>query len=85
LVGLAFHLLISDSFRFSSVVETPVPANEETEPESLVASLPAEEPVSNDFAANESQTSQPGIQNLFPFLSLYMPEYESDNPDEESV
>ncbi|KAJ6972471.1 protein trichome birefringence-like 25 [Populus alba x Populus x berolinensis] len=65
LVGLAFHLLVSDSFRFSSVVETPVPANEETEPESLMASLPAEEPLSNDFAANESQTSQPGKCDLF--------------------
>lgn len=85
LAGLAFHFLISDSFRFSSVVETPVPANEETGTEALVASLPVEVPLSNDFAANESQISQPGIQIFFPFLFLHMPEYESKNPDEESV
>ncbi|KAF9669053.1 hypothetical protein SADUNF_Sadunf14G0067800 [Salix dunnii] len=62
---LAFHLLISDSFRFSSVVETPVPADEETGTEALVASLPTEVPVSNDFAANESQASRPGKCDLF--------------------
>ena len=60
LVGLAFRLLISDSFRFYSVVETSVPANEETKPESLMASMPAEEPASNDFEANKSRTSQSG-------------------------
>ncbi|KAJ6723060.1 PROTEIN TRICHOME BIREFRINGENCE-LIKE 9-RELATED [Salix koriyanagi] len=84
LAGLAFHFLISDSFRFSSVVETPVPANEEAGTEALVASLPVEVPLSNDFAANESQISQPGIQIFFPFLFLHMPEYESKNPDEGS-
>lgn len=68
LVGLAFRLLISGSFRFSSVVETSVPANEETKPESLMASLPAEEPASNDFEANKSQNSQSGIQFFVPFL-----------------
>jgi hypothetical protein len=66
-VGLAFRLLISGSFRFSSVVETSVPANEETKPESLMASLP-EEPASNDFEANKSQNSQSGIQFFIPFL-----------------
>ncbi|CAK7348755.1 unnamed protein product [Dovyalis caffra] len=65
LVGLAFRLLISDSFRFSSVVETPVPDNEETKPEPLVASFPVEEPVSYEFAANESITSQTGKCDLF--------------------
>ncbi|KAJ6390612.1 hypothetical protein OIU77_024761 [Salix suchowensis] len=65
LVGLAFRLLISDSFRFYSVVETSVPANEETKPESLMASMPAEEPASNDFEANKSRTSQSGKCDLF--------------------
>ncbi|KAB5569349.1 hypothetical protein DKX38_003142 [Salix brachista] len=65
LVGLAFRLLISDSFRFYSVVETSVPANEETKPEFLMASMPAEEPASNDFEANKSRTSQSGKCDLF--------------------
>ncbi|KAF9687895.1 hypothetical protein SADUNF_Sadunf02G0140800 [Salix dunnii] len=65
LVGLAFRLLISDSFRFYSVVETSLPANEETKPESLMASMPAEEPASNDFEANKSRTSQSGKCDLF--------------------
>ncbi|KAG5251722.1 protein trichome birefringence [Salix suchowensis] len=65
LVGLAFRLLISDSFRFYSVVETSVPANEETKPESLMASMPAEEPAPNDFQANKSRTSQSGKCDLF--------------------
>ncbi|KAJ6344025.1 hypothetical protein OIU76_005707 [Salix suchowensis] len=51
--------------RFSSVVETPVPANEETGTEALVASLPVEVPLSNDFAANDSQISLPGKCDLF--------------------
>jgi hypothetical protein len=33
-----------------------------------MASLPAEEPASNDFEANKSQNSQSGIQFFIPFL-----------------
>ncbi|KAK1558350.1 hypothetical protein Q3G72_001391 [Acer saccharum] len=59
LIGLAFRLLVSDSIRFSSVVETQGQINEEQSQETItespeVAALPVQEPVPDD---NETKIS----------------------------
>ncbi|OMO64331.1 hypothetical protein CCACVL1_21851 [Corchorus capsularis] len=62
LLGLAFRLFASDSFRISSsVIEAPPLADTNTLTDSLPlssssSSLPAEAPSSSDSVANESQT-----------------------------
>ncbi|TXG62996.1 hypothetical protein EZV62_009990 [Acer yangbiense] len=62
LIGLAFRLLVSDSIRFSSVVETQGQINEEQSQETKtespeLAALPVQEPVPDDFQGNETQIS----------------------------
>ncbi|KAJ9188249.1 hypothetical protein P3X46_003621 [Hevea brasiliensis] len=59
LIGLAFRLLVSDSIRFSSVVETPsIEQMTKTEsPEANTLPIEEEEPGAIDFAANENQTA----------------------------
>ncbi|KAJ7962535.1 Protein trichome birefringence-like [Quillaja saponaria] len=63
LVGLAFRLLFSDSFRFPAVVETP--PLKEVKTEFPLESLPVQTPDYVDFPGNESQTSQKEKCDLF--------------------
>ncbi|GMY23841.1 protein trichome birefringence-like 25 isoform X2 [Fagus crenata] len=63
LLGLAFRLYSSDSFRISSVLETqtqtqtPPPLEPDPETESPVFSHPIQPPLPSDFPQNETQTS----------------------------
>lgn len=64
LVGLAFRLLVSDSFRLSSVVETP-PLVPKDKAESSLVSLPLQTNDSVNFPGN--QTVQNGKRIFLPF------------------
>ena len=69
LIGLAFRLFVSDSIRFSSVAETQTQINaeqsQETNTEFPEAVLPVQEPVPDDFQANETQKSDNAKCDLF--------------------
>jgi hypothetical protein len=70
LLGLAFRIFSSDSFRISSVVETNPLAEQMAE--SPVVSLPIQAPVSSVVPENETQTSENGEKFSIFLMFVYL-------------